>query len=110
FNFSFDCSFSFHLNCCIFCNSCFLGQLTFLVNIFDMPGNNGLIPLKQIRYLLQWQPKGVAFKTNLNLSLAITSLVDFDLAFHKSFSLELYSDYSSSIFFTSWSLHICKYG
>jgi len=37
------------LNCCRFCNSCLGAQFPLLEHILDVPGNDRLVPLEQVR-------------------------------------------------------------
>ena len=52
-NLALDCFCPFNLNCCNFCNSSFVSQCTLIENVFNMPGNNGFIPLEELRQLIQ---------------------------------------------------------
>jgi len=75
------CFNDFVLNCCKICNSCRSIQLAGIIDISQMPGNNGLVPLKQLGHLVEAEPKCLAFQMHFQRRLAVRRLVENDFAF-----------------------------
>jgi len=70
----FDFPGDLALNCCKKCNSCFPLQFTFVEDVLDVAGDDGLIPLEQLRHLASGEPDGLVDVTDVDACLPVLGL------------------------------------
>lgn len=62
-------------------------QFSFLENIPEMPGNNGLVTTKQADHIGLCKPKRVFIQTHINRNAAIIFLINQNVVAHETASL-----------------------
>jgi hypothetical protein len=72
--------FSVSGSCCKICNNSFPDQFPLVEHVADVPGNDRLVPLKQLRQLIQGKPDGFPLEAILQPDTTVFGAIEEELA------------------------------